>query len=118
MISLGCSIPTYLKHAQALIFGVRDDEFIKQRLQVFNCTDERIAEYIAVYYEAEQSESEKSREMGEQAEARHEAEETQEAARSLAQMHIDCIRLALYDDLKTPPEEQESSSQSSVVGSQ
>lgn len=69
MIYLRTTIPTFLMDSRALIFGVKEDDFVKERILAYNFDDTRIQECVDAYYGAEKAESDKSKELGEQLEA-------------------------------------------------
>ncbi len=98
MIYIKGTIPEFLRDARALIFGVRDDEFIKQRVLAYNITDEDISSYEAIYAQAEQAESLKSKEVGEQVAAGEISDRQVEEAYVSIRKHIDFLRLALRND--------------------
>lgn len=52
-LNLRTSIPDYLANARTLVLGVQEDSFIKERMLPYNVTDERITEYVQIYYDAE-----------------------------------------------------------------
>ena len=73
MIYLGKNIPEFIMDSRTLIFGIKDDSFIKERILPYKVDEERIDEMVTIYYEAEKAESEKTKEFGEQLEARNES---------------------------------------------
>ncbi len=98
MIRIKSTIPEFLRDARALIYGVRDDEFIKQRVLAYNITDEDISNYEAIYTQAEQAESVKSKEVGEQVAASEIADRQIEDAFNSIRKHVDFLKLALRND--------------------
>jgi hypothetical protein len=99
MIYLRTSIPTFLKNSRMLIFGVRDDTFIKERVLAYNFDDSRIQESVDIYNRAEQAESTKTREFGEQLEAKAQSDMRLEEAEAISRKHSDFLGLALRDEI-------------------
>lgn len=94
------SIAQFLKGSKTLLSGVRDDDFIKQRISAFNYDDERLKECIAVYEEAVKAESVKSKEYGEQYEAKASYEKLMEEAEKVYRKHSDFLKLALWENIE------------------
>jgi hypothetical protein len=102
MIRLKKSIAGFLRDSKALIYGVKDDPFIKERILTYNFDDTRIEESVKVYEEAVKAESEKSKEYGEQLEASKRFEKAMNEADYIFKKHSDFVRLALrHDEEKT-----------------
>jgi hypothetical protein len=100
MIYLRTSIATFLANARALIYGIRDDLFIKERILPYAIDDARIAESVAAYDAAELAEAEKSKEFGERLEARLLFERAFEEAEQMFKEHTDFLKLTLRDDFE------------------
>jgi hypothetical protein len=98
MIRLKKTIATFLRDSKALIYGVKDDPFIKERILAYNIDNARIEESVKLYEEAVKAESDKSKEYGEQLEARKRFEKTMDEADYIFKKHSDFVRLALRDD--------------------
>lgn len=94
------SIARFLKGSKTLIFGVRDDAFIKERITAFNYDESRLTECIAIYDEAEKAESVKSKEYGEQLEAKAIFDKQMAEAEKLYRKHTDFLKLALVDNIE------------------
>jgi hypothetical protein len=98
MIRLKKTIATFLRDSKALIHGVKDDTFIKERILAYNFDDTRIQESVKVYEEAVKAESEKTKEYGEQLEASKRFENIMNEADYIFKKHSEFIRLALRND--------------------
>jgi ribosomal protein S25 len=100
MIYLRTSIPTFLKNSRMLIFGVRDDAFIKERVLAYNLDDARIQEGVEIFTQAEQAESVKTKEFGEQLEARAQFDMLLAEAEAISGKQVDFLGLAVRDDIE------------------
>lgn len=98
MIRLKKSIAAFLRDSKALIYGIKDDPFIKERILAYNFDDSRIEESVKVYEEAVKAESEKTKEYGEQLEASKRFEKIMDEADYIFKKHSVFIRLALRND--------------------
>lgn len=94
------SIARFLKGSKTLIFAVKDDPFIKERIMAFNYDESRLNECLAIYDEAEKAESVKSKEYGEQLEAKAIFDKLMAEAEKLYRKHTDFLRLALADNIE------------------
>jgi hypothetical protein len=95
MIYLGKNIPEFIMDSRTLIFGIKDDSFIKERILPYKVDEERIDEMVTIYYEAEKAESEKTKEFGEQLEARKVYDLLFEEADDLFKKYSDFLKLGL-----------------------
>lgn len=93
------SIGKFLEHSRRLIFGVRDDTFIRERVAGYNFDDARIAESVTLYENAEKAQSDRLKEYGEQLEAKEQYDGRLEEASALCNKQIDFLKLALRDDV-------------------
>ncbi|UCH96293.1 MAG: hypothetical protein JSV88_05410 [Candidatus Aminicenantes bacterium] len=100
MIHLRTTIPDFLKNSRMLIFGVKEDDFIKQRILEYNFDETRITEAAAAFEEAEKTESNKTLEYGEQLEAKARFDKLMEESEYIFKKHADFIKLALRDDIE------------------
>jgi hypothetical protein len=100
MTYLRTSIPTFLANSRTLIYGVRDDDFIKQRILPYNFDEARITECVSIYNAAEIAESIKLKEFGERLEARLIFEKVYAEAEALFRKHTDFLKMALRDDFE------------------
>ena len=98
MIRLKKSIAAFLRDSKELVYGIKDDPFIKERILDYNFDDTRIEESVRLYEEAVKAESEKSKEYGEQLESRKIFEKIMDEADYIFKKHVDFVRLALRND--------------------
>lgn len=99
MLHLRTTIAGFLMYARQLIFGVRDDALIRERLLKYNFDDAKITECVDTYYEAEKAQSDRLKEYGEQLGAKEISDETWEEAKATWQEHTDILKLAVRDDI-------------------
>ncbi len=97
------SIGNFLLKSKTLIYGVDEDDFIKQRILPYNFDQLRITECVVIYNEAEKAESVKLQEFGEQLEARVIFEQIMEEAETEYKKNKDFLKLVVRDN----PEKQE-----------
>lgn len=98
MIHLKKSISRFLRDSKALIYGVKQDLFIKERISAYNFDDSRIEDSVKIYEDAAKAESEKSKEYGEQLEARTRFEKVMEKAEYTFRKQAEFVRLSLRND--------------------
>lgn len=99
MIHLRTTIPEFLKSSRMLIVGVKEDDFIKQRILEYNFDETRITEAAAAFEEAEKAESNKTQEYGEQLEAKAQFDKLLKESEEIFKKQSDFIDLALRDDV-------------------
>lgn len=100
MIHLRTTIPEFLKGSRMLIVGIKEDDFIKQRILEYNFDETRITEAAAAFEEAEKAESNKTLEYGEQLEAKARFDKIMKESEEIFRKHSDFIKLALRDDFE------------------
>jgi hypothetical protein len=98
MLNLKLTISAFLMYARQLIFGVRDDLFIRERVLAYNFDDARITYSVTAYYDAEKAQSDRLKELGEQLAASAQFEAVWTEAKALWQKHTDFLKLTLRED--------------------
>lgn len=99
MFRLKTTIAGFLMYARQLIFGVRDDALIRERILKYGFDEPRITECVDIYYEAEKAQSDRLKEYGEQLGAKEVFDEVWEEAKSVWQEHTDILKLTVRDDI-------------------
>ncbi|MCP4154415.1 MAG: hypothetical protein GY757_42215 [bacterium] len=100
MIYLRSSIAEFLVIARKLINGVKNDDFVKERVLTYNFDDTRIAECEAAFLAAENAENIKSQEYGEQLEAGAIYQSLMEPLEKTVKKHNDFLKLALRNNIE------------------
>jgi hypothetical protein len=99
MFRLKTTIAGFLMYSRQLIFGVRDDALIRERILKYGFDEVRITECVDIYYEAEKAQSDRLKEYGEQLGAKEVFDEVWEEAKSVWQEHTDILKLTVRDDI-------------------
>ncbi|MDQ1351471.1 MAG: hypothetical protein QG657_1773, partial [Acidobacteriota bacterium] len=94
------SVSKFLEYARAIIFGIKNDEVVKGKLAPYSVDNTKIDEDVTLYYEAEAAESAKSKEYGEQLEAKVIFDNTMDEAQAMTRKHLDFLKLALRNDME------------------
>jgi len=94
------SISHFMKGAKALIFAVVNDDFIKERISVFNFDEARLNECLDIYNKAEEAESDKSKEFGEQLESKVISDKLIEEADKIYRLQTEFLRLGLFYNIE------------------
>ncbi len=100
MLQLRMTITGFLMYARQLIFGVRDDTLIRERITKYAYDDARIAECVQAYYDAEKAQSDRLKEYGEQLGSKEISDQKWEDAKTIWQEHGDLLRLTVRNDIE------------------
>lgn len=92
------SVSKFLEYSRVMALGIQADDFVKGKILPYNFDNAKVDETVTFYYEAEEAESTKSKEYGEQLEAKINFDRIMEEAQALARKHIDLLKLALRDN--------------------
>jgi len=94
------SVGKFLEYSRKLALGIHDDDFVKVRLIPYKFDNAKVDETVTFYYEAEKAESDKTKEYGEQLEAKIIFDKIMDEAQALTRKHLDFLKLALRNDME------------------
>lgn len=98
MFRLRVSVATFLEQARLLINGIKEDDFIRERLSGYGIGDKELKAYSQLLNKAVKAESEKGIEKGEQLEAKVNAKEAFQVAQDTFSRDRDFIKTVLKND--------------------
>ena len=99
MLNSKLTISQFLMYARQLIFGVRDDLFVRGRVSAYKFDDARIDYCVTTYYDAEKAQIGRLKDLGEQLAAKERFEVAWAEVKSMWRKHNDFLKLSIRDDL-------------------